>query len=795
MTNGIAGVWKRRAPGSLLSSLVLMATSALVALTVTLRPTPAWADAIKAPHLPLFAYLLLLALLFVSLALSDHERPREIAFTTLLLLVPGASVACSIASLRYPLPAVTFWIMLFGWTALAVVLMRGHAKGWSGILLILATIWTVSGIICMLGEVQAYPYSRDALGQREGLQALLDVRVVTSLVFAVAFLLTAVVRAFAQPRPNIRSFTKKQLLLPVGTVRRYIAALLTPIVLIVNVGLRFACVVVNLLWKAGAYLCVYLWFTSREAYWLLKEMFSRPSFMRLCRVCLGFVLTLAVVVAADRLIPSVVRYLETEGWRAGFPSLVSVIVYVGLIFLALVALASLIHPRTIVVERAAFGLSFLIIIVFLGGVVVYLLRWRHLVQVVGFTSPGLFTSVLCLFMILALLAVWSAGSDQTTADGEDTPQSEPSWIAGLDQQMVHALIAALLVAAAGGVVGLFFVKAGRRDIPKPAVTGAQRTRSTAARSEEVRADVRADRPSSAVRSRTKGPSYGTEAGGQPALDIGESQELAPLVSSVSTPIREPERPVFGPAHLGKEEEKEGSRSQKRGESQQGTGEVERRESTPDRTTGTKQGHRTLGVEGRLTLSVSPTDATIVLDNRELGEAWELREEISLRAGKHVLRVAKEGYITESHILHVRAGEEEQVRVALAAVPPQAQAAEQESEAVAEPSAGRSPPWLADRNLVRHVRNRNVSLFCHKMGCGAARRIESRLRQLGGRVTVQTISARGHAVRRSGVYYSAGQHGSAQAIEAVAEDIAALPLFRWDREREPISVYLLHEATR
>lgn len=82
------------------------------------------------------------------------------------------------------------------------------------------------------------------------------------------------------------------------------------------------------------------------------------------------------------------------------------------------------------------------------------------------------------------------------------------------------------------------------------------------------------------------------------------------------------------------------------------------------------------------------------------------------------------------------------------------------------------------------------VYCNEAGCERAKILQSRLKQLGGKATLQVIALHRSKGKASGVFFAEDRLDAARGVKMVAQDLCELKLFLREKKQEDISVYLL-----
>ncbi len=721
--------------GNIAFFAILGLVSSVVAATVTLSPLPEWCRRLGAPYLPLFGLILLFVLLCLSFALGHPQKPKEVTATTLLLMIPGTSLALTFLGLRYPSWPTGLWLLLLIWNGIALITLWPGIRTWKDFLLLLAAIWTISTVACSLGELELFPYAREPLANLRGIHFLLDVRLLLGELFLIIFAGTAFVRTLTNTPPRIKTIPLKVIPKPEGRVPAPLAFALTSLIFFLNLAsLVLLHWIPNLIWKAMAMFFAYAFFTAREGLQLAKEVSSKRALLILWRVCAAFALSLALAALADHLVTPASTYLLSSNWAESWKSLGSVAAHGALMFLLTVGLALAIYPRSSVKDYAWFGPSYVMLVMALVGLALCVVSLSNRFNLVGFKLPGPFTAIFLAAVLVGLFFLLGKGvteEAETTKDG--LVDSGPGWITSLGP-------ATFTIAALAAALVLLILFLSWQLLPGIIEHWAENRKEEGLSPEKI--------PSNATP-----PAIGRQGARLP--------KSPPLIIVPSAPETSPApAPGVEPTPSGL--------TRPRDEIPKG--------SDPSR----KDKVRSSAL---VTLSVEPNDASVALDYKVLGQANYLKPGIRVNNGVHRLRISKEGYFSHYQLLEVKRGKDLSVEIQLERKIEEEALAELDSN---EPTPPITPSWLRDRDAIRYIRGLEVLILYRPKWYRDARSFRERLQQLGARVVVEPVDV-GRAKKR-GIYFSQPQTKAASAMKKVSE--RDLRLYIWDKHQEQVVVYLV-----
>ncbi len=214
-----------------------------------------------------------------------------------------------------------FWISLVLWCVVAIWAVWNCDQGWQRVLIVLGTLWTVSGLITTLGSFSIIPYARDAIDSTAAVHIFLDVRTVLGVLFFAAVAATAFQRAWGR-RIDIPPITRVYIP-PIGLTENIVwRALLRSFVLIGNVVLAVVFVLLDVLLGLVVTFLAFFLRIGEEAAKILRGLVANKAVLSsILTVVATFLLLVVLYYTAFVSATIVPGYLGAASLRESLPGL------------------------------------------------------------------------------------------------------------------------------------------------------------------------------------------------------------------------------------------------------------------------------------------------------------------------------------------------------------------------------------------------------------------------------------------------------------------------------------------
>lgn len=352
-------------------------------------------------------YLSVVLTMWIAAALAlARWLPRLFGVWFLLAALVAAPVATMVLQTTAGInPRFSFWLVITLWTVFAVMGVWNTKKGWALFLFIAGAIWTICGVIGTAGLTSFLPYSQRALGEVTGFHRLLDVRLISTIIFASGVASTSFVSAWKRGLPNVTPVPMRPLPQPKETDSPWVRYILGPFLVVAEVVYELLHAVINIFWLALATVVIFFTRVGEEFADLVNSMRTdRRSASWIATCLLSFFVLVALFYLASISAVSLLSYLQEDGFGDLLVRFLTIAVntFFGLVLVAVLAWLVL-ERRDQAVGGAVQGLMFLLAVVFVSGVVMFGLSRIDALGLVSFRLPGPFTVLLLIFVTSGVL--------------------------------------------------------------------------------------------------------------------------------------------------------------------------------------------------------------------------------------------------------------------------------------------------------------------------------------------------------------------------------------------------------
>lgn len=273
-----------------------------------------------------------------------------------------------------------------------------------------AAYWAVVTSLLQMGQTDFLPYAREAVRAMRALHDALDLRIVTTAIFVGILFTRAILEAVERGRPDIDDLPLLHVPPPDPDWHPLLTAVAAPFLYIADAIFRALQVVANLLWKLVATVAVFFYRIGEELITtvianLLTERLVVAVARTMGTVLLTFV-SLMILFGAAPLVP---KYIGNTQWLHQVLPLLGIL---ALLFFAAMTITSISwatgeHKTRELWMMTPFVVSNFVAVVFVAGLVLFILARVDRFQLAAFRGFGVFSALLIAVMAMAI-PVWIA---------------------------------------------------------------------------------------------------------------------------------------------------------------------------------------------------------------------------------------------------------------------------------------------------------------------------------------------------------------------------------------------------
>lgn len=363
-------------------------------------------------HLVLSVFVTITACGWFAFTGSEGED-KFFRVSVISLLIVSLLVAMTQPDARF-----AFWLTFLLILSTAILGALENKKDfWENLLPSLYVVWIVAGVFITLGNTSYFPYAKP-IKEFSKIHPLLEIRFLISIILFALSVVYAVNKAFRERKPDIPLVQEPALRdISVGILavfRPFVQVLQVILNVLLGIGINIA----NFIWLGIAKFAVYVARTGRNlGNHFLNLLLNGKIWKVIIRTLFSFVLALCFTGA---ILPMMSRFIDYY-LRNVYPfysihvgNLVSLVKVGGLTlstFLCIFLIHSLWQPKKSLAEirdQGSLGLAFIFVAFALSGGIMYsIAHFREIIKIniIGFSSLGLFSFIALVFLIAGLLFV------------------------------------------------------------------------------------------------------------------------------------------------------------------------------------------------------------------------------------------------------------------------------------------------------------------------------------------------------------------------------------------------------
>lgn len=366
-------------------------------------------------HTILETFLLALLCVWISLVWSKDE----------IKSLPGWGLGvfiavAPIASLFSRLPTVGgrnigFWLGLGLWTAFGVLIVVNELKNKSPaerFIAALGVAWTVSGFIISAGTTKLLPYSIPAIAGMKSVNVFLDVRYILGTIFIGSVCVVSIRQAFQEKAPSGPHLEAWEL--DESTKEGLLDWIAHPFIILANAALLVLTILLTYLLRTARIVSFYFMEIGRRIGEIFRFLLTeRETLKTVIQLISIFTFVVLAVLAAVKSTPYVLLYLQASRWESQVSALALGCMLIGCVSICVGGIFLVIESRDgftsiafeIAIEPVVVAFATLLSVVFVAGLLLFVLSRVDTLQIQGFGVLGLFSCVVSIFVLGGIIKV------------------------------------------------------------------------------------------------------------------------------------------------------------------------------------------------------------------------------------------------------------------------------------------------------------------------------------------------------------------------------------------------------